>query len=169
MNFSLLTGLEFLGAFVVSTSIIYLGLDWIFDNILWKIGFIGKLFSIPNYSGKWAISGKTIGESGDIKFKWAAVITILQKWDAISIQLKTDQSQSYSYTATTLKLPDNNWQISYSYSNQPNLEHVHDLQSHNGFCELIFDLEGGTASGTYFNSHGRRTNGNLSLTKIMER
>lgn len=168
VSLSSLTGLSFLGTFIVSSGIIYLGLDWIFDNVLWKVGLVGKLLSIPNYSGKWAVKGQTIGEYGEVQFNWDGVVTIVQKWDNISIQLKTDNSQSYSYTASTLKLPDDSWQLSYSYSNQPNLEQVHDLKSHNGFSELVFDLENGSAVGTYFNSNGRRTSGNMSLTIIKE-
>lgn len=160
-----ITGFKFLASFVISSSVVYGTLHWIFDNFLWRYSLIGKTLSIPNYSGEWNVVGETIGEEGEVKFNWEAMISINQKWDAISIQLKTAQSESYSYTANTLKLPDGRWQVSYSYSNKPNLNQIHELNAHNGFCELVFDLRNGTATGTYFNSHGRRTSGNMTLQR----
>jgi len=168
IDLSTLSGMSFFGTFVISSGLIYIGLDWIFDNIFWKIGFIGKLFSIPNYSGQWSVIGKTIDDNGDVQHTWEGMITMVQKWDTISIQLKTSRSQSYSYTATTLKLPNDNWQISYSYSNKPNLDQFNTLNSHYGFCELVFDFDEAIATGTYFNSQGRRTNGNMTLKQIKE-
>lgn len=160
-----ITEYKFLASFVISSGVVYGILHWVFDNVLWRCSLIGNTLSIPNYSGGWGVVGETVGEGGDIIFNWEAMISISQKWDAISIQLKTAQSESYSYTANTLKLPDGRWQVSYSYSNKPNLNQVHELNAHNGFCELVFDLKNGTATGTYFNSHGRRTSGNMTLLR----
>jgi hypothetical protein len=157
--------LSFLKSFVIPSGLIYIALDWIFDNLIWKVSFIGKALSIPNFSGCWLVNGQTINEEGQAKYEWKAKVVIVQKWDSISIQLKTEKSESYSYTASSFKLPDGKWQLSYSYGNQPSLEQLKELQAHRGFCELIFDLNTGVAEGTYFNSMGRRTNGNMSLVK----
>lgn len=168
VDLSAITGFKFLGTFVVTSSLIYITFDWLFDHFIWKVGVVGKLLSIPKFEGRWRVTGETIDDEGEIRFDWQAEIDIVQKWDTISLMLKTDKSESYSYTATTLKLPNQSWQVSYSYSNEPNLEQFTDLRSHRGFCELVFDLEKRTATGTYFNSHGRRTNGNMKLIEIEE-
>lgn len=162
-----ISNFEFIGGFILSSSIIYIVLHWLFDNVVWKFSVVGKTLSIPDYSGEWDVEGETIDDEGEVRFNWEANMKITQKWDAISIQLKTNQSQSYSYTANTLKLPDGRWQISYSYSNQPEMNQLKELRSHKGFCELVFDLKKGVATGHYFNSMGRRTNGNMALKKIM--
>ncbi|WP_444946661.1 pancortin-3 [Microbulbifer sp. VTAC004] len=165
VGLSELTDLQFIGSFVITSSLIYLALDKLFDHLVWKLEIVGKLLSIPNFSGQWSVKGKTITDSGSIGYEWDAQLNIFQTWNEISIQLTTSQSQSYSYTATASKLPDESWQLSYSYSNQPNLEQEHDLSFHRGFCELVFDLKSGVANGTYFNSHGRRTRGNMELKR----
>jgi hypothetical protein len=159
---------EGLSGFVITSGVLYIMLHWVFDNIVWKWPLIGRALSIPNYSGMWDVEGQTIDENGEVKFDWGAVIEVVQKWDSISVQLKTGQSESYSYTVTTLKLPNGCWQLSYSYSNQPNLNQLQDLSAHRGFCELVFDLKKGEARGTYFNSMGRRTNGNMMLQRNEE-
>ncbi|AWF79494.1 pancortin-3 [Microbulbifer sp. ZKSA004] len=161
-----LTGAKFTGTFIITAGIIYLALYWIFDNFIWKVRIVGKFLSIPDFSGEWIVDGQTINDTGDTLYVWNAKITIVQTWDNISIKLATDQSESYSYTATALKLPDNSWQLSYSYCNQPDLNQVHELNSHKGFCELRFCIKDGYAKGTYFNSHGRRTIGNMKLNKL---
>lgn len=156
------TGLQIFQT-TVATGAVYGGLHYIFNRWIWKF----SIFGIPNLSGVWSVVGKTLDEGGKTRYDWLAKIDIEQKWETIVITLKTKQSESYSYTASLAKLGGTNerWQLSYSYSNTPNLEEVHQLNSHKGFCELIFQDGVTSASGHYFNSNGRRSYGVMELTR----
>lgn len=158
-----LTKWEPFTAAVITAGIIYFALHWLFNEMAWKVNF----FKIPDLNGTWEVTGKTLDENGETKYGWEAEIDIEQTWKDISISLRTENSQSSSYTATLLKRPgkDKGWILSYSYKNDPNLEQSHELNSHKGFCEIEFDHELKTAKATYFNSNGRRSYGIMSLIK----
>ncbi|MDC8832864.1 Cap15 family cyclic dinucleotide receptor domain-containing protein [Alteromonas gilva] len=158
-----LTGFQAVTGVAITTGIVYFGLHWLFNKFAWKIPF----FKIPNLNGLWKVAGTTLTEEGEIKYQWNAEIDIEQNWEKIVICLKTKSSTSESYTATLAKAngSEAGWRLSYSYSNNPNLEQSHELNSHRGYCELLIDkrLESGTAA--YFNSNGRRTFGKMELTR----
>lgn len=90
------TGLEVFGKAVITTAVVYFILHWLFNKFVWKVPF----FSIPDISGIWSVRGETLTEDGDVKFNWTAEVDIEQTWEKISINLKTAQSSSSSYTAT---------------------------------------------------------------------
>ncbi len=156
------TGLQIFQT-TIATGAVYALLHYIFNRWVWKL----SVFGIPNLSGIWSVIGKTLDENGKVRYDWKANIDIEQKWETIVITLKTRQSESYSYTASLAKLGGMNerWQLSYSYSNTPNLDEVHELNSHKGFCELIFKDELMLADGHYFNSNGRRSYGVMELKR----
>jgi len=158
-----LTGLDAFTKATITTGVVYFGLHWIFNKWIWKIPF----FEIPNLSGRWVITAQTLDEKGNTKYDWSGEINIVQNWKQILIHLKTEKSQSDSYTATLSKRhgATGGWLLSYSYKNEPELEQSHELNTHKGFSEVEFDkkLEIGKAS--YFNSAGRRTFGIINLTK----
>ena len=156
------TGMEIFQT-TIATGAFYAVLHYIFNRWIWKLSFFG----IPNLSGIWDVVAKTLDEDGNTRYDWQAKIDIEQKWETIIITLKTKQSESYSYTASLAKLGGTNvrWQLSYSYSNTPNLEEIHNLNSHKGFCELIFQDNISSANGHYFNSNGRRSYGVMELKR----
>lgn len=147
----------------VSTGFVYFLLDFVFTRFGWKI----KLLKFPNLSGKWLVEGKTLDENSQIKFEWNATLTIDQTWKEILISLKTKKSQSNSYTAHLFKRNEG-WFLNYSYRNEPNVDQYNELQQHKGMCELVFDLDNKSASGSYFNSSGRKTFGTMTLQRIQE-
>lgn len=158
-----MTNWEAFSKATITTGVIYFILHWLFNKWVWRLPF----FEIPNLNGVWEVSGKTLGDNGDVKYEWPAILDIEQNWKQISINIKTSKSQSQSYTATLLKKHGirGGWVLSYSYKNEPNLDKSHELNSHKGFCEIEFDKEFTIAKGTYFNSNGRRTYGLMDIVK----
>ncbi|MBF0690752.1 pancortin-3 [Providencia alcalifaciens] len=159
------TGFEVFSKAVLSTACIYFILHFIFNKYAWKIPF----FKIPDINGIWEVQGETLSEkNGEIKYTWNATIDIEQTWEKIIIILKTSKSSSESYTATLGKKSGTKggWILHYSYANNPETEQYHELNSHKGYCELIFDDELKSGKAAYFNSNGRRTFGKMTLTRI---
>lgn len=158
-----LTGFQAVTSVAITTGVVYFGLHWLFNYFAWKIPF----FKIPDLNGVWNVQGTTLTEEGTAKYEWLAEIDIEQTWEKIVICLKTQNSTSESYTATLAKAngSQSGWRLSYSYSNNPNIDQCHELNSHRGYCELFLDksLTNGTAA--YFNSNGRRTFGKMSLQR----
>ncbi|MEN5173650.1 pancortin-3 [Acinetobacter higginsii] len=159
-----LTGVDAFTKATITTGLVYLGLHWLFNKWIWKVPF----FEIPNVSGTWKVTGQTLNDEGDITFEWKGVIGIEQTWKFILIHLKTEMSQSESYTATLSRRygPTGGWLLSYSYKSEPELEQSHVLNSHKGYCEIEFDKELKYGKASYFNSAGRRTFGVINLEKI---
>ena len=157
------TNIEAFATAIVTPAIIYFGLHYCFDRFGWKIPF----FSIPNISGIWSVKGETLNEDDSTKYNWKAEIDIEQTWEKICIILKTEQSSSESYTATLGKKPGTKggWTLHYSYTNNPDSDQYHELNSHKGYCELVFNKELNQGEAAYFNSNGRRTFGRMILRK----
>ena len=158
-----ITEIEAFATAVVTPAIIYFILHYCFDKFAWKVPF----FKIPNISGVWSVKGETLNEDGSIKYAWDAEIDIEQTWEKISITLKTSQSSSESYTATLGKKPGTKggWILHYSYTNNPDSNQFHELNSHKGYCELVFNNELREGEAAYFNSNGRRTFGKMLIRK----
>lgn len=158
-----LTGLDAFTKATITTGVIYLALHWAFNKWAWKI----PLFEIPNLNGKWILNGKTLDENGETRFDWEGSIGIEQTWKSIAIHLRTEKSQSNSYTATVSKRhgPTGGWLLSYSYKNEPEIEQSHELASHRGFCEIEIDADLKIGKAYYFNSKGRRTFGIMDLVR----
>lgn len=157
-----LTGMEAFAKATITTGVIYFILHWLFNKYIWKL----PLFQIPNLSGKWKLTGQTLNEDGTIKYNWNANIGIEQTWEKIIINLKTQNSQSYSQTATLEKQHGlGGWLLSYSYKNEPYTEQCHELNSHKGYCQIEFDKDVSKGNASYFNNNGRRTFGIMKLVK----
>lgn len=158
-----LTGVDAFTRATITTGAIYFALHWAFNKWAWKIPYL----EIPDLNGIWALQGQTLNEDGSTRFDWEGEIGIEQNWKAISVHLKTKNSQSLSYTATLSKRhgPTGGWLLSYSYRNEPELERSHELNSHKGYCEVEIDKSLSTARASYFNSGGRRTFGTMTLRK----
>lgn len=159
-----LTGIDAFTKATITTGLVYFGLHWLFNKWIWKLPF----FDIPNIGGTWKVTGQTLNNEGVIVYEWEGVIGIEQTWKCILIHLKTQMSQSESYTATLSRRygPTGGWLLSYSYKSEPELEQSHVLNSHKGYCEIEFDKELKYGKASYFNSAGRRTFGVINLEKI---
>ncbi|WP_434666803.1 Cap15 family CBASS effector [Aeromonas sp. NJAU223] len=161
---SQIDGLSFMTGATISIAVVYFFLHMVFNNYVWKAPY----FKIPDLNGIWSVRGETLSEEdGLVKYNWEAEIDIEQTWEKISISLKTKQSSSESYTATLAKKPGTRggWLLHYSYSNSPDASQFHELNSHRGYCEVLFNKELTSGEATYFNSNGRRTFGKMYLTR----
>ena len=158
-----LTGIDGFAKATVTTGIVYFALHWAFIKYAWEIPYL----DIPDLNGMWEIQGETLNEDGTTKFEWNGEIGIEQNWKQILIHLKTEKSQSNSYTATLSKRygPTGGWLLSYSYKNEPELEQSHSLNSLKGYCEIEFNKELSFGRASYFNSAGRRTYGVINLKR----
>jgi len=158
-----MTGWESFGKATVTTGIIYFILHWIFNKWIWKL----KVLEVPDISGEWSIVGKTLDEFGAVRFDWKGEIGIAQDWKQILIHLKTDTSQSWSYTATFSRRsgPLGGWLLSYSYSNNPEIESSHELNPHKGYCEAELNKDLTAGKIRYFNHAGRNTFGVIEMKR----
>ena len=149
-------------AFTISTGLVYAALYWLFNRYVWR--WLNKMLGIPDLSGTWSVTGRSLTLEGELKFEWSATLKITQKWDRIAIELKTGQSGSFSETASVLLKHDGAAKLSYSYQNHPKAGEP-ELQKHQGFCELTFDEARRSAEGHYFNSLGRYSFGRMQLIR----
>ncbi|EIU6830913.1 pancortin-3 [Vibrio parahaemolyticus] len=149
----------------LTVGLVYMGLHWLFNKWIWKKA---PYLDIPDLNGIWQIAGNTLDENGDAKYTWNGELDIEQNWKQISVNIKTNKSKSQSYTATLMKRSGvrGGWVLSYSYKNEPNLEQVHELNGHKGYCEIEFNSEMTVAEATYFNSGGRKTYGTMSIKRM---
>jgi hypothetical protein len=159
-----LTGYEAFGKVTVTIAILYFILHWIFNTYMWKI----PLVKLPDLNGKWNLTGTTLNEDGSTKYTWHGTMAIEQSWEKILIHVKTDKSESLSYTATLSKREGalGGWRLSYSYKSEPNTEQQHELKSHNGYCEIKIDNDLTVGDASYFNNNGRRTFGIMKIEKV---
>lgn len=157
--FSSYSGWEFFSKISLTSGAIYFLLHFLFEKVLWRFSF----FEVPNVSGVWDVSGKTLNEDGSTRYEWAAVIKIKQDWQKISICLDASKSKSESVTAIINKKngPVDGWRVSYGYLNEPKIGDIHELNMHRGYCEVDFDSSVSIGDASYFNSSGRRTFGNM--------
>lgn len=157
------TNLEQISTALLTPALTYFCLHYVFNRWAWKIPF----FKVPDVSGIWTVEGRTLTEEGSVKYNWNAEIDIEQNWEQISVNLKTHQSKSQSYTATLSKNAGitGGWTLHYSYCNNPNLDQYHELNSHKGYCELVFNKNLKSGQAAYFNSNGRRSFGQMFLSK----
>jgi len=136
----------------------------IFDCVIWKIRSVSRIVGVPDISGSWIVDGQTYDENEAPTFAWEARIEITQKYEKISIHLRTKSSESRSVTAAIIPEGRAGFRLIYSYNNAPKPGQP-DLKAHLGHCELLFSPELNEAEGRYFNSGGRFTHGTMKLKR----
>lgn len=145
---------------------VFSALYWYFDSYAWRWGVLGKLLKVPDLSGSWICDGETLSNDGATKNRWAGRVTIVQSWDKIRVNLKTDNSGSDSINAALLSDAINGFTLIYHYKNHPKIGEV-ELKAHRGCAEIIFSHDRLTGAGEYFNGYGRDTFGRFSLRREM--
>ena len=158
-----LTGSSLFVGAGVSSAVVYFVFHIIFNKKAWKI----KWLDIPDINGVWSVKGQTLGEDEKVKYNWDGELDISQNWEKILIFQETKISESKSYTATLEKIPTNKGGsvLHYAYKNIPKVGNYTEVQCHTGFCEITFNKDATSATGSYFNCNGRRTFGTMSLIK----
>lgn len=119
----------------ISASLAYAGVYWVFNRYGWKQAC--RLLQFPDIDGAWDCEGRTLAEDGSVKFEWQGKVTISQNWEKIAVDLKTQQSGSYSISAALLPKANGSWLLLYSYRNEPRAGEP-ELNAHVGYCELLF-------------------------------
>lgn len=132
---------------------------YLLDKWLWKTSLIGfRCSKVPNLSGQWVgyvITSHTEGTKSDVKVK------IEQTWTSMSIILETEKSKSKSFTASIMTSES---RIFYHYLNEPKFTAENTMCIHYGVTglDIMSDKE---LNGFYFTDRGRRTYGEIYLTK----
>jgi hypothetical protein len=148
----------------IGAGTIYAVLYWLFDRHIWKWPRLAGLLRVPNLAGKWRCIGQTVNPDKTPGWTWRGEVTIAQSWDRIRVRLSTEQSGSNSVSASLAYDEAAGFRLMYNYRNDPNIDEP-ELQSHSGFAELIFSPDLATASGEYFNGHGRYTFGTMQWVR----
>ncbi|AXK40192.1 hypothetical protein [Crenobacter cavernae] len=144
--------------------LIYMVLYWLFDTRIWRWKKIAELLKVPDLSGTWRVAGQTINQDKTLGNIWEGEITIVQSWDKLRVRLKTKQSASNSIAAALVYDKADGFRLIYNYKNEPKIGE-RELMAHRGSAELVFDDNLQTATGEYFNGHGRYTFGTMKLSR----
>ena len=148
----------------VTAGLIYGALYWVFDQHVWKLPRLSKLLKVPDLSGTWLCQGQTLRADGTPDRAWTAEVAIVQSWDRLRIRLKTPQSTSNSIAAALVYDRADGYRLLYNYRNEPRIGES-DLAAHRGSAELVFAHDLKSATGEYFNGHGRYTFGTMTLKR----
>ena len=141
----------------------YLGLYWLFDRYVWRLGLLRKLrlTQLPDLNGKWV--GEVQSSYNQYGPAYPVSVVILQRWSKMVLTLETEHSRSSSITASlrTTDLP--NPELSYQYANEPKPGAPSTMQIHKGTATL--ELTGSGLEGHYYTGRGRGEIGTIKLTK----
>lgn len=147
---------------LIGAGSVYLALYFLFDRFAWKFGPVGRALKIPNLAGTWQCEGLRTEKAPPVP--WTGTITITQSWDRVRVHLKTAKSGSNSVAAALVCDPVGGHSLMYHYKNEPKQGQAK-LKAHHGFAEIVFNADGRTAYGEYFNGRGRNTFGEMRLTR----
>ncbi|MGO7788387.1 hypothetical protein ACC703_13010 [Rhizobium ruizarguesonis] len=150
---------------LVGAGVVFSVLAWLLNRHAWRWRIMQYVLQVPDLSGDWTCTGRTIGTNLNSEYDWKGAVTIVQSWDKIRIRLKTDTSASNSKSAALVKDEADGWRVFYSYSNEPRIGET-GLNAHRGVAEILFDKNLKAGNGEYFNGHGRYTFGTMKLEKI---
>lgn len=146
----------------VGAGVVYGGLYFTFNHVIWRIGPLANILRVPNLAGKWSCEGLRLEVSP--AQPWAGQVTIVQTWDRIRLHLETNTSASNSIAAALQYDAAVGYRLLYHYRNQPKAGSKR-LQPHHGFAELVVSHDGKSANGEYFNGRGRNSFGTMNLRK----
>ena len=148
----------------ITAAVVYPLAYWLFDTWAWKCAGLRRWLDIPDLSGKWRVTGTTLGNDGEVVHEWRGELSVYQTWDKIKVDLTTGQSASHSIAASVIRDPARGYILMYSYHNEPRIGEP-ELQQHVGYCELDFNRDVTSADGQYFNNRGRTTFGRMRITR----
>jgi hypothetical protein len=144
----------------ITGTVVYTLVHFAFDKSVWRYKPVRSALSLPDISGEWAVTGKSLNERGEVTYEWEATAYVTQSWEKIKIYQDAEKSESHSISAALIKEPGFGYRLMYSYHNIPKAGHP-ELQAHNGHAEMRFDNSGRRAEGEYFNNKGRVTFGHM--------
>jgi hypothetical protein len=148
----------------VTATAVWIGLHWLFANHVWKWRPVASVINVPNLSGSWTVTGRTLDADKNVTYQWSGEITITQTWERLKVRLKTAQSSSFSISAALFREAGAGFRLTYPYVNEPSPDQ-RELQTHVGFADLLFSSDLSSADGDYFNNKGRTTQGVMRLER----
>ncbi|SEL78958.1 hypothetical protein SAMN05216382_2646 [Sphingomonas palmae] len=147
----------------VAAGVVFTLVHLAFDKLVWRWPLVKALLRIPDLNGVWEVTGRTMNPVEGAPSDWRGELRVVQTWEKIWVQLKTEQSCSSSKAASLLRQPGAGCVLMYSYRNEPRIGEA--ITPHVGYAELTFDEGLTLADGEYFNSKGRTTFGRMTLAR----
>lgn len=146
----------------LTAGVVYAFLYWLFDNWMWK--WLSRWLKVPNLGGTWQCEGQGMHADKSPGAAWSAEVIIVQTWDRIRLRMKTAQSTSSSFAAAVAYDRADGFKLFYNFRNEPGIGEG-ELHAHRGCAELSFAPDLKSATGGYFNGHGRYTFGIMKLNR----
>ncbi len=152
----------------VDTMGLYGAFYWLFDHVIWKWKWIHvlRISHIPNLSGKWhgsVRSVKTDNKPVNAPSEVSIEITIKQTWTEILIIANTAQSKSHSISGNLVVTDDKI--LSYEYINEPVAGSTETMHAHRGTAYLIPDIALTNLTGEYYSGRDRQSIGQIVVKK----
>jgi len=134
-----------------------------FDKWAWKFFRKFSFIKTPNLNGEWDGYLKTSFDEHSSEMK--ANLKIFQTWTKIKIILTTEQSLSYSETASlVIEAPEGKY-LNYQYVNEPKSAAVKTMSIHKGTARLLFNEKENTLTGEYYSGRDRQNFGSLNFKR----
>ena len=143
---------------------VFVILYWILNKWAWKWPGVWLYLKVPDVSGIWDCTGKTLDANGATKYEWTAEVAIVQSWDKLRIRLATKTSGSNSISAAIGHDSVDGFVLLYHYINDPHPDAA-ELRPHRGCCSMTIAKDLKSARGEYFNGRGRMTFGTMDWKK----
>jgi len=128
----------------------------------WRVG-PWNLSQIPDLSGSWAGSLTSLPENRELKCE----LRIKQTWSAMSLEMRTATSTSWSTMAAVFSKGSPHFGVRYEYTNEPGVLSEPAMQIHKGTAQLRYLPEGNRLKGDYYTGRGRSTFGSLEFARVV--
>lgn len=143
--FPLIDSLGFFGAYgFLYTQFNSRGWQWLFFRYLGVVNF-------PNLNGRW--KGTIISSYDSRNSKIATFLEIRQTFSDVFIDMYTEKSRSTSLIADFIKAKNDQIELHYEYSNEPNEKADTTMHGHNGVVRLTYLEDKGLLKGSYYNAN----------------
>lgn len=130
-----------------------------FDRRLWKLGILHKvgLVKVADLSGTWI--GYVCSSFDNHAEQHEATLTINQTWTKISINMRTERSDSHSQVSAIFREPE--IVVRYQYLSEPRSDSKDTMHTHRGTAWLVLRENG--LEGEYYTGRDRQNHGKLSF------
>ena len=137
---------------------------WIFDNWLWRWGFLRvvRLICVPDLRGTW--TGTIASSYTGFKKTHPVTVTIEQTWTKLVVRLDAAESRSWSLTASILTTAPEGLVLTYLIDNQPEAESDKTMERFRGTTVLV-RTAADRLEGHYYTGRGRQTHGSIKLCR----
>jgi hypothetical protein len=134
----------------------------LWDRWLWKLSIMRSLHGVPDLSGSWRVE---VASSYDMHTRArGGRARIRQSWSHISVEFEMPETMSGSTSGSILLDDGADPELLYTYVTRPKAGSAASLQTSEGQARLRLDTDGRLV-GEYFTGRGRRTHGELILTR----